>query len=105
MLQYTKGDWKVKQKKPTEANFFDGFTLLVEDEKLLIALCDREGWDNHKERLANANLIAASPMMHKVLGTIKRTAESSGDLYYLQNALKIIAYQARQALAKVEKGS
>ena len=60
-MNHTKGEWKVKQKKPTEANFFDGFILLVEDERLLIALCDREGWDNHKERLANAHLIAAAP--------------------------------------------
>ena len=40
--------------------------------------------------------------MYEALGTIRRTAESSGDLYYLRNALKIIARIARESKAKAE---
>lgn len=91
---YTKGEWRIIE---GDNNFIvtneRGFTLF---KTPTCTELDK----------ANANLIAASPRMAEALGTIKRTAESSGDLYYLQNALKIIAYQARQALAEVEgKGS
>ena len=63
-MNYTKGKWKVNQKDRAKAKFFDHFTLGVEGDGLLVALCDRELWDKHKERLANANLIAAAPDMH-----------------------------------------
>lgn len=64
-MNYTKGEWKVKQPKGKAIEFFDGFTLSVEGDKLLIALCDRKGWDNKQQRLANANLIAAAPDMYE----------------------------------------
>ena len=68
-MNYTKGEWEVITKKRNEAQFFDHFTLGVQSDKLLIALCDREQWDEHKERLANAHLIAAAPLMHGQLET------------------------------------
>ena len=69
-MEYTKGEWKVIQKKASKVPFFDGFTLSVEGGKLLIALCDREKWDNKKQRLANAHLIAAAPDMYEALKEI-----------------------------------
>ena len=44
----------------------------------------------------------ANQAMYEALGTIKRTAESSGDITYLQNALKIIARIARETKLKAE---
>jgi len=45
----------------------------------------------------------ALPELYEVLGTIKRTAESSGDtIYYLQNCLKAIARIAKEAILKVK---
>lgn len=43
-----------------------------------------------------------APELYEALGTIKRTAESSGPEAYLQNALKIIARIAREAKAKAD---
>ncbi len=49
----------------------------------------------------DALLDAVAPKMYEALGTIKRTAESSGgDIYYLQNALKIISRIVKETLAE-----
>jgi len=75
-MNYTKGEWKVKQMKDSE--FFDDFTLMVESKKLTIALCDRLPWDSKKERLANAHLIAAAPMLYDACDLVQRAWAGDG---------------------------
>jgi len=96
-MNYTKGEWKVKQPKGKAGEFFDGFTLSVEGDKLLIALCDRKGWDNKQQRLANANLIAAAPDMYEALKEMLVDWQS-GDIEINSATRELID----KALAKVE---
>jgi len=94
-MEYTKGEWKVIQKKASKVPFFDGFTLSVEGGKLLIALCDREKWDNKKQRLANAHLIAAAPDAYKEL-------KEAYDMGLFDGCDDIQFNRIKQALAKAE---
>jgi len=66
-MNYTKGEWKVREYDEGTRPFIDGFSLAVQSPKLVVALCDKDSWDNKKQRLANANLIAAAPDMYEAL--------------------------------------
>ena len=104
-MNYTNGEWEVKQKELDEAIFFENFTLLVQSEKLVIALCDREHWDKHKERLANANLIAAAPDMYEALSDLAACFRNTEILGNIQNegekhSLEIAINSMSKALAK-----
>ena len=100
-MNYTKGEWKVEQKDEKHGLFFDGFTLSVKTKDLIIALCDRDKWDHKKERLANANLIAAAPeLLEACEYAMLELAVKAGDKLLRSPEWVEFSNRAKQALAK-----
>jgi len=95
-MEYTKGDWKAHK----------GMKVTGQAGLTYVADCypynERMNRPTLQEAKANAQLIASAPKMVEALGTIRRTAESSGDLPYLQGVLKTIARIARETLTEAE---
>ena len=96
-MNYTKGDWSVRS----------GFKVTSGEEQTWVADCypyhPKHPRPRIFEAMANAHLIAASPRMYEALGTIKRTAQSSGDnVDYLKNALRVIARISEEAIADMD---
>jgi len=91
-MEYTKEDWKKQGNK------------VIAFGRGIIAVCPSPANGNGVlEFEANAHLIAASPRLYEALGTIKRTAQSSGDnVDYLKNALRVIARISKEAIADMD---
>jgi hypothetical protein len=64
---YSKGNWRINQKTEQEMPLFEGFSLVIENDEILIALCDRQNWDHKPERLDNARLLVTAPKLHQAL--------------------------------------
>ncbi len=78
----------------------DGIMEFIANTKLIVSAVNACKSVNQDNPQAVAESIKE---MYEALGTIKRTAESSGDLYYLQNALKTIARIVREIKAKADR--
>lgn len=98
-IEHTKREWKVTTKPKEQVKFFDGFTLYVESDNLLIALCDREDWDRKEERQANAQLIAAAPELYEVC---KIALEIFVSFDVRNKIVSGVSLQLNEALAKAE---
>ena len=102
-MNYTKGEWKVREYDEGTRPFIDGFSLAVQSPKLVVALCDKDSWDNKKQRLANANLIAAAPDMYEALKELIWVLGEQGDELAHANIAYVKEWNlGKQALAKAE---
>ena len=100
-MKYTKGDWKVNKLGKSQSNCYQDFTLIVKSSPTVIALCDREGWTGHEERLANAHLISAAPDQNRALSEIDHWLNANPNISN-DPQLHIIHIHIQNALAKAE---
>jgi len=109
---YSKGDWRIKQKPEHGIPFFEGFTLAIENDEIMIALCDRQNWDHKPERLDNAHLLVTAPKLHRaliwalsVIEPIKEQwteeTDENGSTKFAEDFMRHLS-EAKEALDEVE---
>jgi len=89
-MKYTKGEWKVSRVRA-----LDNYAVKAEADIGGLGIAMVNYRIDRNEQLANAHLIAASPMMYEALQMVLRMSEEEYINRFLLSAV-------RQALAKAE---